>query len=346
MNAVRPLLILIITLTGVTGWSQDVGNTAPQPQPLPQQQRDIERRQIPLGNIKTLKERLEDPQVAEEDKHRFEKEIARSYIAIGDFANAIKHLESSIKLQDPADEREYYAVAQLYLETNDIKGAFNIAKDGVAVYPESIDLAQVVAHGHRFNEDWDKAIEQYEKMEKINEAGSNRPFSDSFYFFYGVSVERGLDDVERAKKLFEKSIDRIQVRDPRDRASVLRARQFKAKVLNYLGYMQLDKDMNIDEAGELIEQASVLDPESSAIADSLGWFYFKKGRYMDAMIELLKAESWMEENAENGVILDHIAQTFYKMGNVDRAITYLEKAVKWAPDNKEFKARLKEYSQK
>ena len=99
--------------------------------------------------------------------------------------------------------------------------------------------------------------------------------------------------------------------------------------------------MKLDEAGELIKTALDLDPESGAIADSLGWFYFKKGNYEEAKKELLRSEELVEE--PDAVIFDHIGQVFYQLGDKAKAIEYMEKAVKLDPEKGEFSKRLEEY---
>ena len=48
-------------------------------------------------------------------------------------------------------------------------------------------------------------------------------------------------------------------------------------VLNYLGYAELERRENLAEAEKLIEQASALRPDDSAITDSLGWAYYVRG---------------------------------------------------------------------
>ena len=84
--------------------------------------------------------------------------------------------------------------------------------------------------------------------------------------------------------------------------------------------------------------AGELSPESGAIADSLGWFYFKKGWFEKARDELLRAETLIEE--QDAVIFDHIGQAFYQTGETERAIEYLEKAVALDPEKAEYSDRL------
>ena len=102
--------------------------------------------------------------------------------------------------------------------------------------------------------------------------------------------------------------------------------------------MWVENDMKIDEGGELIKTAAELDPESGAIADSLGWFYFKKGDFEKARDELLRAETLIEE--QDAVIFDHIGQVFYQLGDAEKAIEYLEKAVTLEPEKTEYSDRL------
>lgn len=296
------------------------------------------------GNIGELKKRLEDPDLDSEKRHLIEKEIARAYISISDFPNAIKHMQSSMDLQEKPAVQEYQALTRLYFQSEQIEEGHAVLKEGIKHYPDSIDLSQLLTMVYRHNEQWKKAIAEYEKMEKLNKEGPNRPFSESFYFYYGVSVERGLGDVDRAAQLFQTCLERIPDPNPRDMRGIQNTRLFKAQVLNYLGYMQIEKGVNVDVAGELIKKAAALDPESGAIADSLGWYYFKKEQYMEAMVELLRAESMMEEGKEDGVIFDHIAQTYFKLNNKKSAIDYIKRAIEKEPKNKEYKNRLKEYS--
>lgn len=299
--------------------------------------------QIPQpGKINELKARLEDPEFKQEDRHLIEKELARSYISIGDFANAIKHMENSVELQEEPPVQEYQALGRLYLEGQKIDKAMAFLLKGEEAFPDSIDVAQLLTMCFRSKQMWKESVERFEKIEKINKDGPNRPFSEVFYFNYGVAVERSSQDIDRAAQLFQKSLERIPDPDPRNPLAVSQTRRFKAQVLNYLGYMQIDQGVNVDVAGELIKKAAALDPESGAIADSLGWFYFKKERYMDAMIELLRAESWSEQSTD-GVILDHIAQTYHKMGNNTDAVAYIKRAIKKEPKNKDYKKRLKLY---
>ena len=88
------------------------------------------------------------------------------------------------------------------------------------------------------------------------------------------------------------------------------------QALNYLGYSYAERGLNLDEALGLIQKAVKLDPESGYIRDSLGWVYFKKGMYTEALVEIKKAS---ELEGNDPVILEHLGDVYLKLGNKDAA---------------------------
>jgi tetratricopeptide (TPR) repeat protein len=85
----------------------------------------------------------------------------------------------------------------------------------------------------------------------------------------------------------------------------------QAAVLNYLGYAQISRRENIEEASRLIEEASRLQPDSAAITDSLGWAHFLRGDTAKA-IELL--ESAVEAEPADTTINEHLGDAYYTAG--------------------------------
>lgn len=102
----------------------------------------------------------------------------------------------------------------------------------------------------------------------------------------------------------------------RDLQEALKLTPTNAQILNYLGYMWVDKDMRIDEAFELLQKAHLLAPEDGAITDSLGWAYYKQGDYATAMTYLVMAT---EQDPESPEIYDHLGDAYAKLGRKDDA---------------------------
>ena len=53
--------------------------------------------------------------------------------------------------------------------------------------------------------------------------------------------------------------------------------------------MWAEHNLHLDEAEEMIGRALQLDPNNGAYLDSLGWVFYRKGKYDDALKELLRA---------------------------------------------------------
>jgi tetratricopeptide (TPR) repeat protein len=83
------------------------------------------------------------------------------------------------------------------------------------------------------------------------------------------------------------------------------------QVLNYLGYSWVDMGQNLDEALRMIQTAVELRPNDGAIVDSLGWAYYRLGRYEDAVETLERA---IDLQPEDPVINDHLGDAYWQVG--------------------------------
>lgn len=82
-------------------------------------------------------------------------------------------------------------------------------------------------------------------------------------------------------------------------------------VLNYLGYSWVDRGLNLNEAFRMLRRAVELRPTDGAIVDSLGWAYYRLGKYEDALRELERA---VELRPSDSVINDHLGDVYWKVG--------------------------------
>jgi tetratricopeptide (TPR) repeat protein len=82
------------------------------------------------------------------------------------------------------------------------------------------------------------------------------------------------------------------------------------QVLNYLGYSWVDMGVNLDEALDMIRTAVDLRPNDGYIVDSLGWAYYRLGRYDEAVEQLERA---VELRPEDSVINDHLGDAYWRV---------------------------------
>ena len=85
----------------------------------------------------------------------------------------------------------------------------------------------------------------------------------NIYFQRGIAYER-LKDWSKAEPNFKKALD-LQPDQP--------------QVLNYLGYSWIDRNMHLEEGLKMVKKAVSLRPNDGYIVDSLGWAYYKLGKF-------------------------------------------------------------------
>jgi Flp pilus assembly protein TadD len=117
----------------------------------------------------------------------------------------------------------------------------------------------------------------------------------TLFYFRGISHERA-KQWPAAEKDFRKALD-LNPDQP--------------QVLNYLGYSWIDRGLNLDEGLLMIRKAVELRPKDGYIVDSLGWAFYKLGRYEEAAKELERA---IELRPEDPVINDHLGDAYWRVG--------------------------------
>lgn len=83
------------------------------------------------------------------------------------------------------------------------------------------------------------------------------------------------------------------------------------QVLNYLGYSLVEQNRKLDEALDMIERAVAGSPGSGYIVDSLGWVYYRLGRYEEAVTQMERA---VELLAVDPVVNDHLGDVYWAVG--------------------------------
>ena len=91
--------------------------------------------------------------------------------------------------------------------------------------------------------------------------------------------------------------------------------------MNYLGYSWVDMNMNLDEGHGPDPQGGRSRPSDGYIVDSLGWAYYRLGKFDDAVRELERAVSLKPDDP---VLNDHLGDAYWRGGRK------LEATFQWA----------------
>jgi tetratricopeptide (TPR) repeat protein len=117
----------------------------------------------------------------------------------------------------------------------------------------------------------------------------------------------------------------------RDFRAALKLNPDRAEVLNYLGYSWVDKGEHLDEAVGMLEKARALRPLDGSIADSVGWAYYRLGRYQDAARALEEAVQLAPAAAD---VNDHLGDAYWRVGRKLDARFQWQHAMQLNPDAK------------
>lgn len=99
------------------------------------------------------------------------------------------------------------------------------------------------------------------------------------------------------------------------------------QVLNYLGYSLVQKELKLDEALDMIERAVSARPDSGYIVDSLGWVYYRLGRYEEAVPHMERAAELMPIDP---IVNDHLGDVYWAVGREREAEFMWKRALSFA----------------
>ena len=110
------------------------------------------------------------------------------------------------------------------------------------------------------------------------------------------------------------------------------------ELLNYLAYSWVDQNRKLPEALSMLEKARSLRPYDGYIVDSVGWTYYRLGRYDDAAQTLEAAVLLVPGDP---TINDHLGDALWKAGRKMDARFQWDHALTFGPEDGE-KAQLEQ----
>jgi tetratricopeptide (TPR) repeat protein len=100
---------------------------------------------------------------------------------------------------------------------------------------------------------------------------------------------------------------------------------------NNLAWNLAERGGNIDEALTYAQIAKAQMPDSPAVMDTLGWIYYLKGSYLNAIAEF---QDSLARDPNNAKINYHMGMAQYRYDDKGKARKFLEKALQLDPDFK------------
>jgi tetratricopeptide (TPR) repeat protein len=238
-------------------------------------------------------------------------------VLLGDRLETLQKYQDAIGVyRSVQTDSPYWRLAEVQIAIDDGRlgkndEAITELKKIVAQSPGDVEAQTALGDAYRNVEQWDEAIVAYDAAEK----GLTPLQSKDWPLLYAraVAEERG--------KHWERSEQDLQ--------AALKLSPDEPQVLNYLGYSWVDQGRNIPRALDMLEKARNLRPYDGYIVDSVGWAYFKLGRYGDAAKTL-----------ENAILLvpgdptinDHLGDAYWRVGKKIDARFQWSHALAFDPD--------------
>jgi tetratricopeptide (TPR) repeat protein len=314
-----------------------------------------EKEAIPLY-LKALKLSPANPPDGDQTMVNIRENLARCFNAIGRPDDAIAALEQIIKdnplrgdayellcdlyektgkldaayatcqqliLLDQTKYGNYLRAADLLIKQNKMDAAIRTLEDARVKFPNEAEIPYALGVALSAAKRYSDAVDVFEQA--VDQAGPSETemLDAKFYFMYGAAAEQA-GQVAKAAELLKKSIEL----DPPS----------AAEAYNYLGYMWVDRGLNLDEAGELIKKALKMDPNNAAYIDSLGWYYFKKGDLKQALATLQTAASLIKP--EDATVDEHLGDVYAATNDTAHALDYWQRSAALDKDNKEIAVKI------
>jgi tetratricopeptide (TPR) repeat protein len=227
-------------------------------------------------------------------------------------------MANSIYLRIPPAS-PYYAMTQVQAAIND--GRLGQTNSGItklkalsAMLPHEVDIWTALGDLFRNADQYKDAASAYDKAIAGTSQGDRRMIG--LLYARGVSLKQS---------------DRWTEAE-RDFRAALKLNPDRADVLNFLGYSWVEKGEHLDEAVSMLEKARALRPLDGFIADSVGWAYYRLGRYPDAARALEEAVQLAPGATD---VNDHLGDAYWRVGRKIDARFQWQHALQLNPDAKQ-----------
>lgn len=231
---------------------------------------------------------------------------------------AKKYMIKFINTGQVSDEIPYIKLAYYYMLSKAPNKAKNILSIANKKFPTTERIKTLLFYIYLEQKDYKNAISTLYELKSISSTFKR------IDFYLGYCYDQ-LGDFKNTEYYMRQAINT----NPDDH-----------EALNYLGYLYADKNINLDEAEQLILRALSYEPTNYAYIDSLAWVYYRKGLYE-------KSEQLFEKikDSTDSIICEHIGDVKFAVSKYKEAIEFYLKSLKTNPKNKTVKQKIKQVKQ-
>ncbi len=160
-----------------------------------------------------------------------------------------------------------------------------------------------------------------EWLENATMAPANRNFRSVIHGTLG-DVKQDLDQWDEAVQNYERA---------------LRLDSNNHNAMNNYAYYLSVRGEQLEYAEELSRKAISFEPENAAYLDTVGWIYYKLGKYNEALEYIRRSVETGDASAE---VYEHLGDVYNALNEIDHAIRWWNKALELDSDREYLKERI------
>lgn len=218
-----------------------------------------------------------------------------------DFTAALHHL-GEIEAEDEEFEEAVYLQTRIYQKLGNSDEAISLLEQHIRSEESRSPLFYALLSSFYQAEN-----ENQRAISLMEQAVTLYRDNQQLLFEYGLLLEKS--------GLTEQAISAMQ--------QVLELQPDHAEALNFIGYTWADKNMNLEKALEYITRAAELKPDNGFIIDSLGWVYYRLGKFQKAVKELQRS---LELEPEDPNIYEHLGDVYHSLKKIPQALENYKRA--------------------
>lgn len=236
---------------------------------------------------------------------------AQVYEEMGNYGLAAEAF-GTIPRTDPIYPQAQFGRVSALRKIGETEAAFATLRALTDEFPNLPDTHVSLADALRWDKKYAEAIPYYDKAIALYKSENATQWG--VYFGRGISRSQS-GDWDGAVDDFRKALS-LSPNQP--------------SVLNFLGYGFVERQSNLDEALDMIKRAVAARPYDGYIRDSLGWVFFRLGRYEEALEEMERA---VELEPVEPVLNDHLGDVYWAVGRKREAVFEWKRALSFITDD-------------
>ncbi len=274
------------------------------------------RRFISRGELKRAIHCLELlAQWNKDDRAELEYMIGELHIAREAISDALAAFYRTIE-HPSAPAAAFLRLGAILMEKEDAEEAIRVMRSGNELFPNLVSFPFALGGLYAEEGQYEEALLAYENAVRIakQEEHHEKQFRASEQM--GKNLLIAMAAAQERLKRFDDAAKTLE--------TVLEKHPDSHIAMNFLAYMWAELDINLDEAYVLSRRSLEMEPDNGAYLDTLGWIYYRMGKYEKALTYLEWAREQLGSDPE---IILHFGDVYAAKGDAKRAKQYWKESV-------------------